>query len=164
MVTFSGSMQYLPELGMSFAFTCPSVLLEAAWRSCSSAEGHPFSSSHVNLGGSPQLEEDIEETCGAGHAKLQIFAQSTLFWFSQRWEAALSYLQKAGVWPNCSYSPSRTPRGGLSVQTLLLALTPMWQTSCRQLVRTWVSTWATGMWCMPTYTHRDTGAVLHGSL
>lgn len=149
---------------MSFAFACPSVLLEAAWRSRSRAEGVPSSSSHVSLGGSPQLRRTLRKPVELDMPSYKCLPKVLCSDFPRGEEAALSYLRKAEVWPNSSYSPSRRPGGGLSVQTLLLALTPTWQSSCRQLVRTQISIWVAGMWPVPTHTHRDTGAVLPGFL
>lgn len=99
----------------------PFMPLEAVWRSCSSAEGHSSSSSHMRLGGSPQLRRTSRKPVGLDMPSYKCLCKVLCSDFPRSVEAALSYLQKAEVWPNGSFSPSRPTWGGLRAQTLLLA-------------------------------------------
>ena len=64
--------------------------LEAAWRSCSSVEGHSSSSSHVKLGGSPQLRSTSRKPVGLDMPNYKYLCQILCSDFPRGVAAALS--------------------------------------------------------------------------
>lgn len=143
-------------LGLSVNENMSFYALEGVWRSCSSVEGHSSGSSHMKLGGSPQLRRTTREPVGLDMPGYKCLCEVLCSDFPSGVEAFLSHLQKAEVWPNGSYSPSRPTWGGLRARALLLALPPVCQTGLGQLVCAWMSIRATGTWHVHTRAHACT--------
>ena len=119
---------------------------------------------------SPQLRRTTRKPVGLDMPSYKCLCEVLCSDFPRGVEAFLSHLQKAEVWQNGSYSPSRPTGGGLRAQALLLALPPVCQTGLRQLVCAFTSIRATGMWHMYTRAqactraHTVTGVALHSFL
>lgn len=74
--TATGGDQKSGALGQSVNVNISFYATGSCLEKLFSVEGPSSSSSHMNLG---EAEKDIKETCGAGHARLQMFVQSTWF-------------------------------------------------------------------------------------